>query len=440
MEIGQVFSALQKHRGNPRNPSLEPMRRLLSRLGDPQDRVPCIHVAGTNGKGSVCAMLAAVLQACGYCTGLFLSPYVVEFGERIQINGRYIPSERLADIAGKVFPQVEVLEAQGDSFTEFELVAALGFLYFWQEGCEIAVIETGMGGRIDATNVLARPELAVLTAVSFDHTAVLGSSLAAIAREKSGILKPGVDMAVSFPQPSEVWPVLEQAAKATDSRLWDAGEIRLEDVSDSLDGIRWQVQGRRFRLPLAGPHQIENLRTVWKALQILRGRGWDLPWPAVQEGFSRARLPARLERFGTMPLFLLDCAHNPAGAEVLAESVRRYLPGRRVAGVVGMLRDKPCAAVMDILSPCFSDLFAVTPDSPRALPDRELAAFWRGETPPHLCGGNLAGALRQAAACVGETGAVVVCGSLFLAGQARPLLWEQEKFAEKITGRHAATK
>ena len=277
-----------------------------------------------------------------------------------------------------------------------------------------------MGGRIDATNVLARPELAVLTAVSFDHTAVLGSSLAAIAREKSGILKPGWIWQYLFLSRLRFGhSVLEQAAKVTDSRLWDAGRNPAgrrvgQPGRDPLAGAGEAVP------PAAGgaasdrksPHGVEgpaNPAGAGMGSAVACGTGGIFPRTASCP-FGTVRDNAAV----SSGLRAQSCRGRGAGGVCLP-----YLPGRRVAGVVGMLRDKPCAAVMDILSPCFSDLFAVTPDSPRALPDRELAAFWRGETPPHLCGGNLAGALRQAAACVGETGAV--CGMRFpVFGRASP--------------------
>ncbi|MGQ9634877.1 MAG: bifunctional folylpolyglutamate synthase/dihydrofolate synthase, partial [Bryobacteraceae bacterium] len=308
---------------------LDRMRRLLEQLGNPECGAEFVHVAGTNGKGSVCAFIESCLRAAGRKTGLFTSPHLKEPTERIQIDGQPVSTEQFSAAFDRVHRTAEAMLARGELEhhpTYFETVTLMGLLLFRELGVRTAVLEVGLGGRLDATNVVM-PQVAVITSVDYDHEAYLGRSLEAIAGEKAGIIKPGVPV-VFGPQRREAAAVLE--ARAAEVRApvhsWTAWQAR--DLELSAYGCRFTAEGRRrlrIECPLAGEHQVSNVLTAIAALDLL-----GVPAEAIEEGVRRARWPGRLERVSEKPEFVLDGAHNPAGAEALARHLRRCYSGRRV--------------------------------------------------------------------------------------------------------------
>ncbi len=361
--------------------NLDRMRALLAELGNPQEKYPIVHVAGTKGKGSTCALAASALQAAGYRTGLYISPHLQDFVERIQVGGRPVPHETLAELVEQVKPVV----AKTPQLTTFEIATALGFLHFAQAEVEVAVIEVGLGGRLDATNV-ASPCAAAITSISYDHTAVLGNTLAAIAGEKAGIIKQGVPV-VSSPQKGEALVVLERIAAERRAPLTLVGrDLAYEAGEHSLDGQTLSIIDHQsaivnpviLRIPLLGAHQVVNAATAYAAL---RASGLTVSDEAIRNGFARVRWPCRFEvvrrpvlepGLTREPPVVLDSAHNVDSFEKLARTLDDYFPGRPVTLIFGSSEDKDIAGMLKALGPRLKTVVATQVSHPRALPPEQL--------------------------------------------------------------------
>lgn len=402
-------------------PALGRERVLLAKLGNPQERLRFIHVAGTNGKGSTCAAVASVLRQAGYKTGLFTSPYLEDYRERIQIDGGMIPRERLLEGVERLRPIADAMP-QAERPRAFELVTALAMDYFARERCDAVVLEVGLGGRFDATNAIGRPLVSVITAVSFDHMAILGDTLEQIAAEKCGIIKPG-GLVVSAPgQDRRALGVILRSCAERDATLLLPSLSSAEILEEGIEGTRLRLRGMELRIPLAGRHQVANFATALETLLALRDHcGFTVADADIAAGFAAVRFPARLELLCRRPLVLLDGAHNEAGAAALRRAVQQYLPGRRLVLLLGMLRDKEHRKVISLLAPLAEDFVAVAPDSPRALPAAQAAAEAAACRPREgiFAYEDRAEALRFALSRAGEEGAVLICGSLYLTGEMR---------------------
>ena len=402
-------------------PGLSRMEELLQRMGDPQKQLKFIHVAGTNGKGSTCALLSSVLTKAGYKTGRFTSPYVTEFRERMQIDGCMIEKDALVNTLNRVFPIVKQLADEGKVITEFELITALALQWFFDEGCDIVVLEVGLGGRYDATNVIDCPLLAVICSLSLDHTAILGDTVEQIAFEKCGILKKGGSVVVYPEQPVGAMDVIRRQAREKRCALRVTKIDAAKLVSTSIEGSVISYRGLTLSLPFLGDHQVKNAETALTALDMLKQKGLKISDDAIQAGFADANFPARLELLSKEPIVLLDGAHNPGGAEALAEAIQKYLKGRTVVGVIGMLKDKDSKTALKLLAPLFSSIITLEPASPRAMASEELMnraqEHCKDVTALHDCREAFLLALQKA----GKDGAVVICGSLYLAGAIRPI-------------------
>ncbi len=397
---------------------LDRIETLLEALGSPHRSGRFVHVAGTNGKGSTCAMIEAALREAGFRTGLYTSPHLAEPPERIRAGGEPVSRERFAEAFARVHAAAEKLLAAGAIEahpTYFETVTAMGFLLFRDLGAEISVVEVGLGGRLDATNVIV-PEVAVITPVDYDHEAFLGKSLESIAAEKAGILKPGVP-AVFARQRREAAQVLEQRAAELGIDVERAGEWPVSDFEIDALGCRFTARrGRALRIecPLAGEHQAENALTAAAALVRL-----GIPDEAIERGIARTRWPGRLELVRRAPDVFLDGAHNPAGARALAAYIRRFHAGRRVVLIYGAMRDKAVEEVAGILAPVAGEIILTAPRQPRAVRPEAMRAL---VDHPSV---RIAPSLAEALAVVDSAGAdkaVFVTGSLFLVGEARALL------------------
>ena len=415
---------------------LERIRDLLDRLGRPQDRLKFVHVAGTNGKGSTCAFTASILAEAGFKTGLFTSPYVETFHERIRVNGRNISDEDLTAATLRVRECAEAMEAEGGEHpTEFELMTAVALVHFAHVGCDIVVIEVGLGGRLDSTNVIAAPEVAAIVSIALDHTNLLGNTLAEIAHEKAGIVKEGSTV-VSWPQEPSAMEVVEDAARrvgdklvvpdfsllsvgkvARDAALLTCGtaleheghtpcsdsprfaaELRAEHVvpaqklqaSSSIDAHRtpmlqvgsavpmrqFSYRGREYATRLLGSYQPSNAAMAIEIAGALRERGWEIPNEAVARGIAETRWPARfevLDQPAGMPTVVIDGGHNPQGAGVLADSLWDVFPDKRPVFLVGILADKDYRSMLRTVAPLASAFVCVTPPNPRALDAADLA-------------------------------------------------------------------
>lgn len=371
---------------------LERIRELLERLGRPQDRLKFVHVAGTNGKGSICAYLASILGAAGYRTGMFTSPYIERFEERISVDGVMISPDELCDVTLAVREHAEAMaEETGDHPTEFELMTAVALEHFARCGCDIVVLEVGLGGRLDSTNVIDAPEACVIARIGLDHTALLGNTLAAIAGEKAGIIKEG-SAVVSWPQKSEAMAVIEHAAaehgcelRVPDFAQLEEGAIRWEDGASPFRSFSYR-EWTDLRTGILGSYQPQNATVALEVVSVLRGRGWHIPDEAVRAGVARTRWPGRFEivEGGSSPdgfAIVVDGGHNPQGARALADSLAEVFPGRKPVFVIGVLEDKDYPRMLEDVLPLGSAFVCVTPDNPRALPAHKLARAirWTGQ-------------------------------------------------------------
>lgn len=371
---------------------LERIRELLERLGRPQDRLKFVHVAGTNGKGSICAYLASILSAAGYRTGMFTSPYIERFEERIRVDGAMISPDELRDVTLAVREHAEAMaEETGDHPTEFELMTAVALEHFARFGCDIVVLEVGLGGRLDSTNVIDEPEACVIARIGLDHTALLGNTLAAVAGEKAGIIKEG-SAVVSWPQEPEAMAVIGHAAaehgcelRVPDFAQLEEGAIRWEDGASPFRSFSYR-EWTDLRTGILGSYQPQNATVALEVVSVLRGRGWHIPDEAVRAGVARTRWPGRFEivEGGSSPdgfAIVVDGGHNPQGARALADSLAEVFPGRKPVFVIGVLEDKDYPRMLEDVLPLGSAFVCVTPDNPRALPAHKLARAirWTGQ-------------------------------------------------------------
>ncbi|MBD9242383.1 MAG: bifunctional folylpolyglutamate synthase/dihydrofolate synthase, partial [Ruminococcaceae bacterium] len=346
-------------------PGLSRTRTLLAALGDPHKTLKFVHVAGTNGKGSTAAMLASCLQAAGYRVGLFTSPFINRFNERIQINGEQIPDEALVRLVEQVRPAAD---AMTDIPTEFEIITALGMLWFARQQCDIVVLEVGLGGTLDSTNVIDPPECAVITALGMDHVKELGPTLADIAAAKAGILKPG-SPAVSYGGVPEADAVIARVAKEQRAPLTvvDFSKLRLD--GGDLDEVTFDFDGLDgVRLPLIGSYQPRNAAVAITALRVLRGRGWHIPEQAIRKGLETVQWPGRFELLRRAPAFVLDGSHNAHGMRATVQSLRDRFPGEKFVFLLSIMADKDVDEMLDLLAPLAKRFVTVAAHTPRALP------------------------------------------------------------------------
>jgi len=408
-------------------PGLERVGAVLRELGDPQRRLRVVHVGGTNGKGSVCAMLASILEEAGYAVGLYTQPHLESYVERFLVNGRPISEGDFAGVVSRVAPAVERAVRRGsDHPTEFEAGTAAAYLYFAERGVDVLVQEVGLGGRLDATNVVEDADLVVVTNVQVDHVDQLGSDLASIAREKAGIIKRGrpVVTAAAGVGLDEV----RRRCERLGAPLVHVGtDVRFRVVSVSAHVTVVEVFGSEreygsLSVPLAGPHQAENAAVAVASCEALAKRGYHLPDEAIREGLRRARWPGRLELMREEPAVVVDGAHNPDGARALARAVREIYHGRPVILVTGMLADKDVPGTLAELLPLAVRVIATVPSSYRAGDPDVIAAEAGARGIPCEVVRDPREAVGRAVREAGAGDLVLVAGSLYLAGRARRAL------------------
>lgn len=414
MTYEEALAYLENYTWSKTRYSLDRTRELCARLGDPQKKLKFIHVAGSNGKGSTCAMLASVLKAAGYRTGLYISPYIQTFCERIQINGENIPEQRLAEVTEKMRDAAESMENHP---SWFEMVTAVAFEYYLEENCDIVVLEVGMGGEFDNTNVIDAPEVAVLTNIGLEHTEYLGDTIEAIAATKSGIIKTGCNV-VSYDNVPEVKGVISEIAEKKHAHLVfaDPGNIILRQRD--LTGQTFDWEDRTYKIPLLGDHQLKNVSVVMEVIRAMRSRGWDISEEAVKSGLAETVWPARFQVLSKDPLFILDGGHNPQCAEAMTKCLADLFPGQKVDFLLGILSDKDFSQMITILSPFAASFHCIAPENERALRVSILADTIKRSgisTYTYDDLGKAIGAVLQNAA---DHGRPAVCfGSLYLAGE-----------------------
>ena len=395
---------------------LDRTQELLGKLDDPQKELKFIHIAGTNGKGSTAAMLSSILEEAGYRVGLYTSPFINRFNERMQVNHQPIPDEELAALTEYVRPHAD---AMADSPTEFELITALAMVWFARQKCDIVVLEVGMGGELDSTNIIDVPEAAVIAAMGMDHVKELGPTMADIARAKAGIIKEG-GRVVSYggnPEADEVIAAVCRARKAS-LRQPDFSAIVPGDFG--LEGQTFSYKGwRGLRIPLVGAYQMNNAAVVLETVEVLRQRGWNISDEAVRQGLADTRWPARFEVLRRDPVFIVDGGHNPHGIRATAESLRRLFPGRKITFVTGVMADKDVEHILGLIVPLAEQFFTVRPDNPRAMDAGELAARIEAMGAKATACASVQDGVDRAIQAEGPHGVACALGSLYMSGEVR---------------------
>ncbi len=422
--LGFIHSA---HRFKKKK-NLENMHILMDFLGNPQENLKFIHIAGTNGKGSTSILLHNILKEQGYRVGLFISPYLEEFTERIQINGRPIDKGDLAATTFQVKEAIEDMVLEGyDSPIEFEIVTAIGFLYFSQRKVDFVVLEVGLGGRLDATNIISRSEISIITSIGYDHMAQLGNSLSEIAGEKAGIIKEKGSVVV-YPQTSEVVQVIKEKAWEKQAKIFLVKKESIILKESSIEGQIFYYDSDFLSLPkmqmrLLGRHQLYNVATVLKAIEVLIKRGYEITDQAILKGIKDTLWPGRFEVLSRKPFVILDGAHNIQGAQAFHHTVREYFPNQKIILALGILKDKNVDEMLEIFLPLAKKIITLTPDNPRAMGSIELA-----EKVQYIDSNievKSTNSIQEAISYVkqlGEEEIIAFTGSLYMIGEVRKML------------------
>ena len=400
------------------HPGLERIEALCEAVGNPQNRLRAVHVAGTNGKGSTSTMIAGALSANGKKTGLFTSPYVSEFLERICVDGKPVEKALFADTVTRLEPVVSELASKNMQPTEFEVITAAAFMIFEAVGCDVCVFEVGLGGRLDSTNVIPTPLVSVITSVSLDHTAILGNTVGEIAKEKCGIIKPD-GKTVCYPwQESEAFDVINDTCKKMNNSLVIPNVRGITAVENSIDGVGFIYNSREYKLSMSGEYQVYNAVTAIEACSLL-----GLDEVSIKQGVEAAAVAARMEVISSKPLVLLDGGHNEDGGRAVAQSLETLLKGKKVLAVMGMMADKNVEAYVSCVAPLCTAVAATTvADNPRAMKADELKDIAAKYCKNTFAFDKAADAVNFAKDSISGYDCLLVCGSLYLAGEVRQQL------------------
>jgi len=439
MNICEALDYIHNVKWQGSKPGLERTRELLKSLGNPEKKLKFVHVAGTNGKGSTSVCIASVLKTAGYKTGMFISPFVMCFNERIQINGEYISDNDLIELVSEIQPFADTME---DSPTEFEIVTALAFLYYYKKECDIVVLEVGMGGRLDSTNVIETPVLAVITSIGYDHVKELGPTLVDIAREKAGIIKNGGNVLIYGGKP-EVESVFHQVTERCGAKLQKVDFTRIISTEISLSLVKINVKPYGvIMLPLVGTYQPNNALVAITALEILREKGYKISVDDIKNGIASVKWPGRFEILGHKPVFILDGSHNPQGMAATAESLKQHFwysfddtghaevytiekaegdfkNSFKTVFILGVMADKDIDAMMVHIVPLAKAIFVVTPDNIRAMDSTELSKKIKRFGVPVIDCKTVIGGVSEALKEANENDVVCALGSFYFSAQIR---------------------
>lgn len=399
---------------------LDNMRELLKRLGNPQDSLKFVHISGTNGKGSVLAYLSTVFKEAGYRTGRYISPTLFSYREKIQVNEKFIGREDLSRLTEKVKAAAEEMQncAAGDP-TIFEIETALAFLYFVEQKCDIVILETGLGGALDATNVITTPVMEIIASISMDHMEFLGDTLGKIAYQKAGIIKPDTSVVSAMQQP-EAMDVICNVCRERDCTFQTVDPEQIKDISYGYEGQSFSYKNwENIKISLMGSYQIKNAALALEAINALRKLGYDLKDRAVYQGMKKAIWKGRFTLISKDPVILMDGAHNPAAAEELVRSLKLYYAGKKFYYIFGMFRDKDYEQVIRLTAPMAEHIITVqTPGNPRALPAAELKEAVAEVNPSVEAAESLRMAVNQVMERIDSDSVVVIFGSLSFLGEA----------------------
>lgn len=401
-------------------PGLSRITELLAALGNPEKSLRCVHIAGTNGKGSTSSMLDSILREAGYKVGLFTSPYIETFNERMMFDGKPIDDNDLCRLVSMIAP---IAEAMDDPPTEFELITALGFVYFKEKGCDVVVLEVGMGGRLDSTNVIEAPYLSIITGIALDHENFLGNTVEKIAYEKAGVIKKGVPVLYGGELPV-VKDIITEMAEEIDAPVFVTNRLSLVVKKADFSGTLLDYDGMKdIHLPLLGLYQPRNLCTVVTAAKILNTRGLVISEENIREGIAKTKWKARFEVLCEKPLFLFDGSHNMQGIDAACEAFSHYFGREKLYLVTGVMADKAYDAMADKLVRFAKKVFTVTPDNPRALAAEDLALLYRKKGVEAEAFSSVEAAVATAVREALQEGyAVAALGSLYMYGEVKNAL------------------
>ena len=413
MTVDQALEYIHSNYWNGGVFGLDRTKELMRLVGNPYEGLKFIHIGGTNGKGSTASMSASILRAAGYTVGLYTSPYIFRFHERMQVNGECISDEELVEITERIKPIAQSMESEP---SEFELVTAIAFEYFRRHKCDIICLEVGLGGELDATNVIAAPEVAVMTNIGLDHTELLGDTLEKIAETKSKIIKPGCQCVI-YREPASVEAVFEARCKEVGAELNRADFDSLKLRSASLEGqvFDW---GRfeALELPLLGQHQLKNAAVVLSVMDAMKKIGWNIPDEAIRKGLATVSWPGRFELVAREPLFIVDGGHNPQCIEALVKNVCDYLNGRHLTILTGVLGDKDYHEMYEDMSHYCTEFVTVTPGNPRAMSAQDLKTYLERFGKPVTACETVEEGVALAKEKAGKDGVVLCYGSLYMLG------------------------
>ncbi|WKY43963.1 folylpolyglutamate synthase/dihydrofolate synthase family protein [Eubacteriaceae bacterium ES2] len=424
MNVTEAISYIESTHKFGTRLGLESMTKLLAAMDNPQKKLKFIHIAGTNGKGSTSTMTATILKEAGYKTGLFTSPFLEKFNERIQINNTPIDDAGLISATEFVKERIEILLAQGEPHpTEFEMVTAVGLQYFYQEQVDLVVLEVGMGGRLDATNIIDNPLVVVIMNISMDHTDYLGNTLAEIAFEKASIIKDNSDVVV-YPQEPEALKAIEDFAGSKNAQVVyvDPADIEIIDHHTAFQTLNYlgdRLKLNHFDLKLLGSHQSLNCLTALEVVALLKNKGYEIPEEAIVRALAAVVFPGRFEIFSESPVILIDGAHNANGIQAFVKNIALYFSGRNINLYFGMLEDKDIEESLTYLVPIAKNIHTLTPNSDRALPAREMAQLIRNSYQKEV---TFHDTIKEAVDSIDllDTDAVnVFVGSLYMIGESR---------------------
>ncbi|MFO7612224.1 MAG: folylpolyglutamate synthase/dihydrofolate synthase family protein [Clostridia bacterium] len=406
---------------------LENIRNLLGLLGNPQKNMKIVHVAGTNGKGSVCAYITGILMASGYRTGLFTSPYIEKFTERIQVDLKNIPDENLIEYVGLLKEKIKVMTDSGMNHpTFFELNTAIAFMYFKDAGCDAVVLETGLGGRLDSTNVIEDPVVSVITTIGFDHMAILGDTLGKIAYEKAGIIKNGRPVVIYGNLPQEAENVIRQTGIERNSKVVETDFASISDAVPFERGYVFNYKNYEgLRIKMLGRHQINNACVAVEAAEVLVGNGFDISGDDIRKGLADTRWPGRIEIISEDPMIICDATHNPEGAGVLRKALDEIFPGKRIIFVMGVMKDKDYERMAAAIIPGAAGVVTVRPNWHRALDAEVLLETVRRHCTNVSVGDTIEKAMEKALEMAGENGIVCTTGSLYYIGDVKRFVRER---------------
>ena len=405
-------------------PGLSRTRALLSALGNPERQLRFVHIAGTNGKGSTAACIASCLQAAGWRVGLYTSPDINRFNERMQVNGVPISDEDLETLVDRIRP---IANALTDSPTEFELITALGFLYFLQTHCDIVVLEVGLGGALDSTNVIPAPEAAVITALGLDHTAVLGDTIQDVARAKAGIIKAGAPV-ITYGGVPEADAVIAAVCKEQGCSLYPVDFSQLTLLPSDLSGSRFSFGNlSNLTLPLLGSYQPKNAAVAITTLKVLDKQGWHISDAAIRDGLRTVQWPGRFELLRTDPPFLLDGSHNPHGMRATAQSLQDRFPQQKFTFLISVMADKDVTGILTPLLPLAKEFVTVRANLPRAMPAEELAARIIALGGTAQAAPSISAGVALAQSLAGANGPICARGPLYFSADVRQALAEQSR-------------